>query len=425
MPTNSQTDQAVDSAASALPLDHQDERLMQASGGFAGSIRRFLGGLKSGDLGVAPVAIGLVIIAIVFQLLNSTFLTPGNLSNLLLQSSAVGVISLGIVVVLLVGEIDLSVGSVSGLSGAVFAVALMNFGLPTFVGLIGGIASGTVIGLIYAWIYNRFGVPSFVITLSGLLAVAGLQIYILKPAGTINIPFDNPLVWFGQLAFVPEPLSYVLCAIVAAGFFLSRAKVAKSRKIGGLSHRSIGNIALTAVVAFAGLAGVTWYMNLGRGLGWMFVTFVALVFLLNHLLVRTGWGRSVYAIGGNEEAARRAGINVKLIYLTVFATCSSLAAVGGLLAAGRLASAAQSSGAGDTNLTAIAAAVIGGASLFGGRGSAFSALLGTIVITAIANGLILLNLESDLRYIVTGAVLMLAVVLDAVSRRARAAHGRA
>jgi D-xylose transport system permease protein len=131
------------------------------------------------------------------------------------------------------------------------------------------------------------------------------------------------------------------------------------------------------------------------------------------------------AVGGNEEAARRTGINVKRVYLSVFVACSTVAAIGGLFAAGRLASAAQSSGAADTNLTAIAAAVIGGTSLFGGRGSAFSALLGVIVITAISNGLILLNLESDVRYMVTGAVLLIAVTLDAVSRRARTAHGRA
>lgn len=414
----------AESSTNGRPLDHQDDRL-RVDRGVGGIWTRVKSSVRGGDLGVLPVAIGIVVIAIVFQSLNSTFLTPGNLSNLLLQSSAIGVIALGVVIVLLVGEIDLSVGAVSGLSGAVFAVLLMNYGLPVAVDLIGGILAGTIIGLIYAWIYNSFGVPSFVITLAGLLAVTGLQILILKPAGTINIPYDNVLVWFGQLAFVPVALSYVLCALVAGGYFISRWKVARKRRRGGLSARSTTSIAGTSVVAFVLLAGVTYYMNLGRGIGWMFVTFVGLVFLVNHLLVRTAWGRSVYAIGGNEEAARRAGINVKFIYVTVFAATATLAAAGGILAAGRLASAAQSSGGGDTNLTAIAAAVIGGTSLFGGRGSAFSALLGTIVIVAIANGLILLNLESDFRYMVTGAVLMIAVILDAVSRRSRAAHGRA
>lgn len=406
------------------PLDQQDERL-QHSKGLAGAVKQAMGNIKGGDLGVLPVIIGLILIAIIFQALNSTFLSPANLSNLLMQSAAVGVLALGVVNVLLLGQIDLSIGSVSGFSAAVFAVMLMNYGLPTLLGIAAAIAAGALIGVVYALIFNRFGVPSFVITLAGLLAVLGLQILILKPAGTINIPFDNPLVWFGQLAFVPKPLSYVLCGLLAAGYFYSRWSRARDRKKGGLSHRSVTAIALSSIVAFVLLCAVTYYMNLGRGIGWMFVSFVALVLALNHLLTRTAWGRAMYAVGGNVEAARRAGINVRRIYTTAFIACSSLAAVGGLFAAGRLASAAQSSGAGDTNLTAIAAAVIGGTSLFGGRGSAFSALLGVIVITAIANGLILLNLESDIRYIVTGAVLMVAVILDAVSRRARSSHGRA
>lgn len=407
-----------------LPLDHQDERLQHTSG-FTGGLKRAIGNVKGGDLGVLPVVVGLVLISIIFQALNSTFLSPANLSNLLMQSAAIGTLALGVVGVLLLGQIDLSIGSVSGFSAAVFAVLLMNHGFPTVIAIVAAILSGAIIGLIYAWIFNRFGVPSFVITLAGLLAVFGLQILILKPAGTINIPFDSPLVWFGQLAFVPVWLSYVLCVVVAGSYFLSRWTRARSRKRGGLSHRSTASILTASVAALVALVAVTWYMNQGRGIGWMFVTFVALVLLMNHLLTRTSWGRSMYAVGGSVEAARRAGINVKRVYTTGFIMCATLAAVGGLFAAGRLASAAQSSGAGDTNLTAIAAAVIGGTSLFGGRGTAFSALLGVIVITAIANGLILLNLESDIRYIVTGAVLMIAVILDAVSRRARSTHGRA
>jgi len=409
---------------SVRPMDQQDGRLSEHKG-LRGFIKSSITSIKDGELGFLPVVVGLIIIGVIFQSLNSTFLSPANLSNLLMQSAAVGVIALGIVCVLLVGEIDLSVGSVSGLSAAIFAVFLINLGLPTIVGIIAAITAGAIIGLIYSFISNRFGVPSFVITLAGLLAFAGLQILVLKPAGTINIPFDSPLVNFGQLAFVPSLISYLLCALLAGGYFISRGKLARSRAKGNLSHRSYKSIALAAFAMFAVLAGVSAYLNQGRGIGWMFITFLALVLFMNHLLMRTSWGRSVFAVGGNKEAARRSGINVRLVYVSVFVACSTLAAIGGLFAAGRLASAAQSSGGGDTNLTAIAAAVIGGTSLFGGRGSAFSALLGVIVITAIANGLILLNLESDVRYMVTGGVLLLAVTLDAVSRRARTAHGRA
>lgn len=409
---------------SVRPMDQQDGRLSEHKG-LRGFIKSSITSIKDGELGFLPVVVGLIIIGVIFQSLNSTFLSPANLSNLLMQAAAVGVIALGIVCVLLVGEIDLSVGSVSGLSAAIFAVFLINLGLPTIVGIIAAITAGAIIGLIYSFISNRFGVPSFVITLAGLLAFAGLQILVLKPAGTINIPFDSPLVNFGQLAFVPSLISYLLCALLAGGYFISRGKLARSRAKGNLSHRSYKSIALAAFAMFAVLAGVSAYLNQGRGIGWMFITFLALVLFMNHLLMRTSWGRSVFAVGGNKEAARRSGINVRLVYVSVFVACSTLAAIGGLFAAGRLASAAQSSGGGDTNLTAIAAAVIGGTSLFGGRGSAFSALLGVIVITAIANGLILLNLESDVRYMVTGGVLLLAVTLDAVSRRARTAHGRA
>jgi len=416
--------EAPNESDSARPMDQQDGRLSEHKG-LRGFIKGSITSIKDGELGFLPVVIGLIIIGVIFQSLNSTFLSPANLSNLLMQSAAVGVIALGIVCVLLVGEIDLSVGSVSGLSAAIFAVFLINLGLPTIVGIIAAITAGAIIGLIYSFISNRFGVPSFVITLAGLLAFAGLQILVLKPAGTINIPFDSPLVNFGQLAFVPSLISYLLCALLAGGYFISRGKLARSRAKGNLSHRSYKSIALAAFAMFAVLAGVSAYLNQGRGIGWMFITFLALVLFMNHLLMRTSWGRSVFAVGGNKEAARRSGINVRLVYVSVFVACSTLAAIGGLFAAGRLASAAQSSGGGDTNLTAIAAAVIGGTSLFGGRGSAFSALLGVIVITAIANGLILLNLESDVRYMVTGGVLLLAVTLDAVSRRARTAHGRA
>src|SRR5690606_31293946 len=168
-----------------------------------------------------------------------------------------------------------------------------------------------------------------------------------------------------------------------------------------------------------------WYLNQGRGIGWMFVFFVGLVLVMQYALTRTKWGRSVYAVGGNREAARRAGINVNWTYMSVFMLASSFAAIGGMLAAGRLAAAAQSSGTGDVNLNAIAAAVIGGTSLFGGRGSAYAALLGIIVIQSISSGLTLMNLDSSFRYMITGAVLLLAVMLDAASRRSRTTHGRA
>ena len=408
----------------SVATDLQDERLRQRQG-IRGFIEVGLERIRGGDLGVLPVVLGLVIIWTIFQSLNAYFLSSANLVNLLMECSAVGVISLGIVCLLLVGEIDLSVGSVSGFSAAVIAVAFVKHDWPLPLAIIGAIATGVLIGYIYSLIFNRFGVPSFVITLAGLLGFQGLQLFTLGHSGTINLPFDSILVKFGQLWFVPPAFSYGLVALAVLGFLAARMSRARARKAAGLSAASRQSLLIQAAGLALLLLFATWYLNQGRGVGWMFVLFVALVSILNYALTRTKWGLSVYAVGGNEEAARRAGVNVSKVYVSVFILCSTLAAVGGLLAAGRLAAAAQSSGAGDVNLNAIAAAVIGGTSLFGGRGSAFAALLGIIVIQSISSGLTLLNLDSSYRFMVTCVVLLLAVMLDSISRRSRTAHGRA
>ena len=405
-------------------LDRQDERLRKSTG-VKGAVDCALDRVRSGDLGVLPVIAGLVIIWAILQILNPKFLSSSNLVNLAMESAAVGVIALGIVCVLLLGQIDLSVGSVSGLSAAVVTVTFVNQGWNVWLSVGAAVLMGMIIGWFYGQVFNRFGVPAFVITLAGLLGFLGLQLYVLGPIGSINIPFDSPLVYFAQLAFVPAWLSYVLVAAAAAALFLTDLLNSRARHIAGLSSRSLSGSAVRAVglLVLAGL--VVWYLNQTRGVGWMFVFFLALVLALNYALTRTKWGRSMFAVGGNAEAARRAGINVKAIYTSAFVACTTLAAVGGILAASRLAAANQSSGGGDVNLNAIAAAVIGGTSLFGGRGSAFAALLGIIVIQSISSGLTLLSLDSSFRFMVTGAVLLLAVTLDSVSRRSRSSHGKA
>lgn len=409
------------STSLARELEDQSVREQQD---LRGLVSGTWGRIRSGDLGAFPVLVGLVIIAVIFQSLNSNFLSSANLVNLLLQSAAVGVISLGIVCVLLVGQIDLSVGSVSGLAAAVFATLFVKEGWPLVLAVVGAVAVGLVIGWVYGQIFNRFGVPSFVITLGGLLGFLGLQLFVLGPSGTINLPYDSWLVQFGQLSFVPAWLSYVLVVVACGGYLVSQWLLSRERSRRGLVAKSVQVMAVQAGVLLVALLFAVWYLNQSRGVGWMFVFFVALVLVMHYALTRTSWGRHVYAVGGSVEAARRAGINVRRIYTSVFVICSTLAAVGGLLAAGRIAAASQSSGTGDVNLNAIAAAVIGGTSLFGGRGSAFSALLGILVIQAISSGLILLNLNSSLRFMVTGAVLVLAVMVDSLSRRSRSEHGR-
>lgn len=404
------------------PVDQQDDRVHS---GLSGGIREFGGRLRGGDLGSLPVVVGLVIIWAIFQAVNPNFLSSTNLVNLTMQCAAVGTIAIGIVLVLLLGEIDLSVGSVSGLSSAILAVGFVQAGLPLVVVLVAALATGALVGLLFGLLRTVFGVPSFVITLAGLLGFLGLQLVVLGRTGSINIPFDSWIVQFGQQWFLPAWLSYVLVAVSVALFAGNQLAEARRRTAAGLSATSTGLIGVRSGALLVLLAAGAWYLNLTRGVGGMFALFLVLAVVMHFFLTRTRWGRSVYAVGGNVEAARRAGIRVDRVYISVFMMCSAFAALGGVLAAARLGAANQSSGGGDVNLTAIAAAVIGGTSLFGGRGSALSAVLGILVIMSITSGLALLNLDSSIRYMITGGVLLLAVVIDSLSRRSRAAAGRA
>ncbi|HEV7148621.1 MAG TPA: sugar ABC transporter permease [Pedococcus sp.] len=408
----------------AIPSDLQDERLI-ASQGIGGFLRVFLSRLRSGDLGSLPVVVGLVVIWGVFQWQNNAFLSSRNLVNLTQQSAATGTIALGIVLVLLLGEIDLSVGSISGLSAAILAVTFVNHGWSLPLAVLASLVAGALVGAIYGLLYTRFGVPSFVITLAGLLGFLGLQLKVLGEEGSINIPFDSGIVKFAQASFLSTAESYLLVALVVIVYAATRLRANQRRSAAGLSTTPVLTLAIRSVAIAVVLVVPVYVLNLDRGVSQMFLLFVLLVVIFDFVIRRTRWGRSVLAIGGNVEAARRAGINVRRIYVSVFVCTSTLAALGGLLAAGRLAAANQSSGGGDVNLNAIAAAVIGGTSLFGGRGTAYSALLGILVIQSISNGLSLVNLGSPERYMITGGVLLLAVIVDSLSRRSRAAHGRA
>ena len=371
------------------------------------------------DLGSLPVLVALVVLGLVFQAFNSNFLSSDNLVNLTLQSATIGVITLGVVLILLVGQIDLSVGAVSGLAAAVVAVGFMQRGWPLAVAVVAAVALGAAVGAMYGWLFTRLGVPSFVITLAGLLVCVGIQIRVLGSTGSVNLPYESWLVRFSQQTFLHPVTSYVVVVVVVVGYAASRLLERHRRLVAELPAAT-----LTTIAVRTGLLGIvilvpTWYLNLNRGIGAMFALFVGLVAVADLLLRRTRWGRSVRAIGSNVDSARRAGFSVRRVYVSCFMASAGLAALGGVLSAGRLAAANQGTGGSDTNLTAIAAAVIGGTSLFGGRGSAWSAVLGVFVIQSISSGLTLLNVDGSIRYIVTGVVLALAVTLDAVSRRAR------
>lgn len=410
--------------STARLLDRRDERVAHADT-FGSTIGAFVDRVRSGDLGSLPVVVGLLIICTAFQTLNPVFLAPDNLVNLLFDCSTVGVLSLGIVCILMVGEIDLSVGSVSGFSSALVGVLWVNQDWPVAVAIVTALGLGAAIGALYGFLFNRLGMPSFVSTLAGLLAWLGLQLYLLGSSGSINLPYGSPLVNFGQMLVMPPIVSYTLAALAGVVVFATGYRMAARRRAAGLSASSLGRLLLKGALVVVVLEFIVYYLNLARGVPWMFGLFVGLCVVMNYALKRTKWGRSMSAVGGNREAARRAGINVRRIHTSAFMLCSTLAAAGGILAAARLASSSQQAGTGDVNLNAIAAAVIGGTSLFGGRGSAYSALLGIIVIQSIASGLTLLDLSSSLRYMITGAVLAVAVIVDSLARRSRVSHGRA
>jgi simple sugar transport system permease protein/D-xylose transport system permease protein len=366
-----------------------------------------------------------VLVWSIFGAMNPIFLSSTNLSNLAVESVSVGTIAIGVVFVLLVAQIDLSVGSMSGVASSLLGVGLTKWGLPLPVTILIALLFGVGVGVVYSFVFVRFNVPTFVSTLAGLLALLGFQLWLIGPTGTINISFESWIVRFMEQMYLSRPLSYALVAVASTGYAATALARIRRRRKAGLPTGSLASVLLTSGLLLVVLEAAAWYLNKSSGISTAFAFFILLIVVANFALRRTRWGRYVYAVGASPEAARRAGINVTLIYTSALALGTTLAALGGLLAAGRLAAATVSSGTGDVNLNAIAAAVIGGTSLFGGRGNAYSALLGILVIQSISNGLTLLALSSPARFMVTGAVLLIAVIVDSVSYRSRVAHGRA
>ncbi|HUH76113.1 MAG TPA: sugar ABC transporter permease, partial [Devosia sp.] len=264
-------------------LDRADSRLKHEAG-IGGAIRAFLDRVRSGDLGALPVVVGLVVIWTVFATLNPIFLSSTNLVNLLFDSSTVGVIALGVVLMLMVGEIDLSIGSVSGFASAMLGVLWVNQGWPVALAILAAVAVGGVVGYIYAQLYNRFGMPSFVATLAGLLAVLGMQLYILGGTGSINLPYGSPLVNFGQLLTMPAVVAYGFAALPGIAILITGYRTAARRREAGLSSRSLGGVLFTAIVVTVALELAVAYLNTSRGVPWMFGLFVVLVVGMNYAL---------------------------------------------------------------------------------------------------------------------------------------------
>ncbi|MER8153952.1 sugar ABC transporter permease [Streptomyces sp. NPDC094472] len=401
-----------------------DPRLLVRQEGFKGYLTEFGRKMRSGDLGAVPVIVGIAIIWAVFQWKDSAFLSPKNLSDLSILLGGTGMISVGIVFVLLLGEIDLSVGSLSGLAAATLAVLNVNEGVPEGIAVIAALASGAVLGALHGFFFAKIGVPAFVVTLAGLLAWNGLMLQVLGTTGTISIADDSFVRTLTAHYFSQLIVAYGAATVATAGFFLAQFLDSRRRKAVGVPSRPLSEIlvrtGVLAVITFA----AAWRLNEYKGLPLALVIFVAVLVLLDFVVRRTAYGRKVIALGGSVEAARRAGINVVAIRISVYSLAGLMAACGGIMIASRIGSASQQAGTGNLLMEAIAAAVIGGTSLFGGRGSVWSALLGMLVIGSISSGMNLLGVANSVQYMITGGVLLAAVVIDSVSRRTQRSAGR-
>ncbi|MEU4149379.1 sugar ABC transporter permease [Streptomyces sp. NPDC026659] len=402
-----------------------DPRLLVREQGLAGYVGEFKRKMKAGDLGSMPVVVGLIVIWIIFQSLNSNFLTAGNLSDISVAMVGTGMIAVGIVFVLLLGEIDLSVGSLSGVAGATFAVLNITNGMNEVLAFVLAILTGTVAGAVQGFFFAKIGVPAFAVTLAGLLFWNGLMLKILGDNGTINLNSDGLVANLTSYYFSDVAAAYGLAAVVTVLFFLNSFLANKRREAAGVPSKPLSETILRTVLLGVLAFAVAIVFNQYKGLPLAVVIFVAVLFVTDFVLRRTAYGRKVFALGGSVEASRRAGINVDLVRISVFAISGTFAALGGLFIASKIASANQGAGGGDLLMNAIAAAVIGGTSLFGGRGRTWNALLGVLVIISIQYGLALQGIPSPVQYMITGGVLLATVVIDAVTRKTQKSAGRA
>jgi D-xylose transport system permease protein len=369
------------------------------------------------DLSIFPILLGIIVVWAIFQIANYHFLSPLNLTNLMLQIAAMGTITVGIILVLLLGELDLSVGSVSGFCAGVMAVLNVKAGWPGPLAVLAGIVAGILIGFLQGNLIVKIKVPAFIVTLAGMMGWEGALLLVLGNTGTINLRDKFILSLAGT--FYPKYVGWIVAvaAILAEAFIMFSNR--KARKQSGLKTQPFWLLVTKLVLISAAILGAVIVMNANRGLPSAVVIFIGVVIIFDLITQRTKFGRYVFAVGGNKDAARRAGINVDRIRITVFTIAAMMAAIGGILAGSRLLAVNQASGAGDLQMDTIAASVIGGTSLFGGVGNVWSALIGSIMIGSISNGMDLLAFPSSIKFIITAIVLIISVTIDAVTKRRR------
>jgi D-xylose transport system permease protein len=409
------------------------QALDEPARGLRGSVLEWVDRVRGGDVGSLPAILGLLVLTAVFAVLRpATFTQSFNFANLINQSAAVIVIAMGLIFVLLLGEIDLSAGFTAGTSAAVLAIVLTRQGQPWPLAVLAGLLTGAVIGACIGLLVARLGIPSFVVTLAAFLGLQGVLLRLIGEGGTIAMR-DETLIDLNNDT-MPVWLGWTLCAVVILAYAGTSLRRAATRRAGGLHADALSVVlAKTGVLAVL-LCAATWWLSEERsrnpaltsikGVPQVVVLLVVLLVGLNFVLGRTSFGRHVYAVGGNAEAARRAGIDVLRVRLACFVISSTLAAVAGLLLASRTNSVSPNTGGAETLLYAVGAAVIGGTSLFGGKGKMLDAVLGGLVIGVIINGMGLLNQPSSVVFMVTGVVLLVAASVDALSRKRAASTGR-
>ncbi|MFK3981158.1 sugar ABC transporter permease [Micromonospora sp. NPDC050397] len=394
-------------------------------------LQNYFGRLRGGDMGALPAVFGLVALCITFTIARPEFFSAINFANLFIQGAAVTLIAMGLVFVLLLGEIDLSAGYASGVCASVLAVLLTLHGWPWYGALAAALAAGAVIGLVLGVLVAKMGIPSFVVTLAAFLAFQGVVLLLIK--GGTNVSVQDKVIVAIENSNVPPALGWLLAAIAVGGY----AAVQLVRYRGRMARGLVADpflVVLGRIAAVAVLVTVTTYiLNLERSINTLISStkgmpivvplIVVLLVVLTFVLQRTVYGRHIFAVGGNAEAARRAGINVDRIKISVFVICSLMAAVGGVVAASRGQSVDPNTGGSNVLLYAVGAAVIGGTSLFGGKGRILDAVIGGAVVAVIDNGMNLLGFNSGIKYMLTGLVLLGAAVVDALSRRRSAATG--
>jgi D-xylose transport system permease protein len=395
------------------------------TGTIKGAMQDYWARVKSGDMGALPGVLGLVALCAVFGAMSDVFLTPGNFANLLTQAAAVTVIAMGLVFVLLLGEIDLSAGYASGVCGAVLVILITDHGVAWWIALLVSIVVGAILGYAIGTLVSRLGIPSFVVTLATFLAFQGLLLLLAGEGGTIRI--EDPTILSVQNNNLNPTLSWIFFIAAGALYVLVGLARINSRRKAGLKSELKKLWALKTGALLVIGAGAVWALNLERSnnpdlvslKGTPYVVPVILLLLVGGTFVlgRTAYGRHIYAVGGNAEAARRAGINVKNIRTSAFVICSAFAAIAGMLFASRQNSISPTTGGSSTLLYAVGAAVIGGTSLFGGKGKMRDAVLGGLVVAVIDNGMGLLGYAAGIKFIVTGAVLLISAGVDAISRR--------